>query len=661
MNIELPHPDHETVARAEDAMVMAAMHDPACHSKLAPKISEADFSDRTLGEIWTCLGEQIARGVIPDATSVASALNGRADHELIQELFKNAGTSANAEHFAKIIKTAAEYRRACAREEDARGEIYLMLSRASERISQDDAPMESVAELIHGAAAALEAFITGVPADWPDPQPIPSGLLPVPAFSFDLLPESLRPFVQDITERMQCPPEFPAVAIMVALSIVIGRKAVIRPKRHDDWEVTPNLWGMSVAPPGAMKSPAHKAALKPLDRLEAASRKQYRENEAAHERAAKLREMTRKDAETKAAKAIKEGDTDTAKKLLELADQDEQANDAPMPALKRYKVTDTTVEALGEILMEPVNQSGILAYADELHGLLCRMNREGQEGGREFYLQGYEGDHGFTFDRIGRGKNLHIDSVCIAMFGGIQPAKLASYIRAATSHSGADDGLLQRFGMLVWPDTAATWKNVDRKPDIAAEQTAFEVFDRLDALTPGTDENGRLAPLVYRFTDTAQQQFDQWRAEHEIMLRSGDYHPALESHFSKYRKLIPALALLSALADDTKVNEKAITRALKWRELLEYHARRAYGSGQGLDFHPAKAVLKKIRAGKVNDPFSARDIYLKGWADLSDPAVVSSACDILADLNHLKRIESRSPNGGRASVSYRINPKTRQG
>ncbi len=52
----------------------------------------------------------------------------------------------------------------------------------------------------------------------------PARLLPVPAFDPDLLPEALRPWAVDIAERMQCPLDFVAVAAMVVIAAVVGRR-----------------------------------------------------------------------------------------------------------------------------------------------------------------------------------------------------------------------------------------------------------------------------------------------------------------------------------------------------------------------------------------------------------------------------------------------------
>ena len=85
---------------------------------------------------------------------------------------------------------------------------------------------------------------------WPDPMPLPDALPPVQAFDADLLPAALRAWVVDIAHRMQCPADFPAVTALVAISSLIGARAVVQPKARDDWQVVPNLWGMAVGTAG---------------------------------------------------------------------------------------------------------------------------------------------------------------------------------------------------------------------------------------------------------------------------------------------------------------------------------------------------------------------------------------------------------------------------
>ena len=50
-----------------------------------------------------------------------------------------------------------------------------------------------------------------------------------------------------------------------------------------------------------------------------------------------------------------------------------------------------------------------------------------------------------------------------------------------------------------------------------------------------------------RFDPEAGERFKVWLSDLMARLRSDDMHPALESHFSKYRSLIPSMALLHHL------------------------------------------------------------------------------------------------------------------
>ena len=115
-------------------------------------------------------------------------------------------------------------------------------------------------------------------APWREPRPVPRGRPPVPPFDDALLPDSLAPWVADVADRVQCPPDFVAVGVLVAAAAVIGRKIAIRTKRQDDWAVVPNLWGLAVGPPGIMKSPALAEALRPLRRLVTDAHARYEEH-----------------------------------------------------------------------------------------------------------------------------------------------------------------------------------------------------------------------------------------------------------------------------------------------------------------------------------------------------------------------------------------------
>lgn len=498
---------------------------------------------------------------------------------------------------------------------------------------------------------------------WPDPEPLPVGLLPVPEMQPELLPEAFAPWLTDISDRMQCPLDYPAVGAIVSLASTVGNQIAIRPKRHDDWIVVPNLFGAVVGRPGVLKSPALEEVLKPLKRLAL-------EAKTLHGQAMKDWEIDRISADAKKdklkddiKKAVRSGE-DVDREALR-AQLDELSLIAP-PTERRYIINDSTVEKVGELLNQ--NPRGLLLFRDELVGWLRTLDREGHEGDRAFYLEAWNGQGSFTYDRIGRG-TLHIQTVTVSVLGGIQPGPLSAYLRSALSGGQGDDGLLQRLQLMVYPDVNPHWQNVDRYPGTESKNRAFEVFkklDHLDAAEIGAylpDERDAIPYL--RFHEDAQELFDSWREELELELRSGRIeHPALEAHLSKYRSLMPSLALLFHLIDrvdggmgQSSVTLDAAARAAAWCSYLFEHAKRIYGIGINAAAHLAKSLAEHIQRGDLKDPFTARDVYRKHWTGLADWKEVAEPLSLLADLNWIRPMVVQT--GGRSKTYYSINPKAR--
>jgi putative DNA primase/helicase len=497
---------------------------------------------------------------------------------------------------------------------------------------------------------------------WEDPVPLPEGLPPVASLDPTMVPGPLRGWIVDVSERMQIPPDFAAAGAVVVAGSLIGRKVGIHPKRQDDWLVVPNLWGAVVGRPSLLKSPALTEVMKPLARLVAEAYEENQEAQLAYETDVMVAEATKAALKDELKKAAKGGDRS---KLEEIARRNQDTAGPEEPVLRRYKTEDSTVEKISEILLE--NPRGILVHRDELSGWLRNLDKQGREGDRSFYLESWNGTGSFDVDRIGRG-SLHIPALCLSILGSIQPGPLSSYVYQATQGEKGDDGLLQRFQLLVWPDPFPTWKNVDRWPDVEAKNRAYEVFKRLDDLDPedlgasGGDEEG--IPAV-RFTGDAQEIFDQWRDELEGRLRTTELPPALESHLAKYRSLMPSLALIFQLiefvdgtAEGGTVGLRPALQAAAWCEYLETHATRLYSSAENPAMEGARTLLDRIRKGDVSDGNSTRSVYRKHWAKLSTPEEVSSACAVLEEFGWL-RIEV-AKTSGRSTTKLRVHPALRE-
>lgn len=262
---------------------------------------------------------------------------------------------------------------------------------------------------------------------------------------------------------------------------------------------------------------------------------------------------------------------------------------------------------------------------------------------------------GYTFDRIMRGKGLHIDAVCLSIVGCIQPGVLAEYVHQTTGGGAGADGLMQRFSLMVYPDISPKCHYVDRYPDSALREAVnllAKTPDELNAIEIGADIDPYGCVPFLRFEDAAQTLFSEWIVKLDIRLRSGEEHPAILFHLSKYRKLVPSLALINHLCDTGHgaVSETALLRVIAFSEYLESHAKRIYSYAARPDVDAAKTLLKRLANGKLSDTFKARDIYQNGWAGLETPIKAQSAIDLLVDYHHLSAVEINT--GGRPTINY---------
>ncbi len=143
----------------------------------------------------------------------------------------------------------------------------------------------------------------------------------------------------------------------------------------------------------------------------------------------------------------------------------------------------------------------------------------------------------------------------------------------------------------------------------------------------------------------------------ENRLRDGSLHPAMASHLSKFRKVIPALALIMHFVDGGRgaVGKIPLLRALALSDYLEAHANRTYGSVAMPKVSAAHQILAKIREGKLSNPFRARDVKQAGWTGL-DKNTVPEALNLLVEHFWLEAVEPERPQGGHPTIDYYVNP-----
>ncbi len=497
-----------------------------------------------------------------------------------------------------------------------------------------------------------EGRIWGVPEALPDPLP---EVLP---YRSELLPEAVGNSVDDIAERMQCPPDFPAAAMLVAMAAVIGCRVGIRPRRCDNWLVVPNLWGCVVGRPSLKKTPAISEAEKRIRAIEKREREKVAKELESFGVDALIAESKVKAIKKNIDAAMKSKDEAKARVL---AQEIKEIEESTPPIARRIITTDSTIEKLGDMLNK--YPYGLLLWVDELMAWMRGLDKRDMAGVRQQYLTLWNGLGRLNIDRVTRGETV-VEHPCLSLFGCATPGLIGDYVADAMRGGRGDDGLIQRLQILVWPDSPSEYRHVDRWPNSEARDRLTDVFERLADLDAESFaerdkyDDGTGIPWV-RFDSDGQATFDKWYVAFQKRIRTKDLPEAFESHLSKYASLVPSIALVLHLAIGGRgpVSGEAAELAVRWAEYLESHAARLYSIAMVPERRQAKPLLVRLIEWPKNKPIKARDIARKGWSELEDSEVVRKTMELLADAGWVQSMQTM-PESGRPTTHYAIHPQS---
>jgi hypothetical protein len=521
--------------------------------------------------------------------------------------------------------------------------------------ARNELPVQGVPEDV--ANAAVDALgrdelraTESADIEWSEPRPLPPLVEPVPKMTPDYIPEPLRKWLTDSAEHAAVPLECIAASIMVSLSSVVGNRLGIRPEKNNPWVVIPNLWGGDISKPGQLKTERAQIGQKPLRQL---IKKAHEKYETVEKENRVKRAVT--EAKLQAAKRRKDISENEITKLMNQIDEYTVRE-------RRYLTSDSTPEKLADLLSY---NHCILVSGDELTRIIRGFDKQGREGEREFYLEGWNGNNSFTIDRIGRG-TIYIHKLCLCVYGTAQPDKIKRLINETIGGSTGNDGLLSRFQLLVWPDSLPEWKRPTKDTDFEAENRAYSLFEKINELNIESLHPFDGDPPYIRFDASAQAVFSDWRDQLELRLRNNNSDfPAFDSHIAKFRSLCPSLALLFELIEWTsgafvtreslEVSTTAVQLAIRWCDFLEGHAKKLYAPEINKGRLSTWALAGKIQAKAVFDGVTLREIYRSHWEHLNSPEDVYQGLSELENLHWLKIIDEQSP-GGRPRRVIRVNP-----
>jgi len=336
------------------------------------------------------------------------------------------------------------------------------------------------------------------------------------------------------------------------------------------------------------------------------------------------------------------------------------AKEPQRPIDRTYWTTDATAAKLGELLA--TNTNGLMIERDEMSNLLRMLDDPKETQLRDLFVSGWSAKQNFRFDRIGRG-TIILPKFALSVLGGIQPGPLTSHVRKAFSGEN-NDGFLQRFQLLVWPDLSG-FKLVDRYPDKKSKEQIRELYERIDTFDGGSigqsDEFGQNPPFI-RLSPAAYEIFSGWYEPFMTNERKKAQNSAMASHLGKYPGLVGKLAIGIHVADEpceTEVSERTILKVMSWVDYLTPHAERVYHAVEQPETVVAELLLARMRNKELPPQFKAWEISSKQWKGLTDREDVKRACRLLYEYGWFVELDAGGKGGmGRpADPVYAVSPR----
>lgn len=458
-------------------------------------------------------------------------------------------------------------------------------------------------------------------------------------FDYEILPQVLREYVKDCSERMSVPPDPIASTLLLSLSSMIGRRFCIQPKSEDtSWQLPPVLWGAIVSPSGAKKTPALAAGMKFLKQVQ-------KDHIDSHKNLLQERLLEVQILEKNEQKLLKDLEKSPScsllkNELLEVRKDISELKKEP----RRIITNDITTEKMITLHIE--NPNGITQERDELAGFINKFKQKGHEADREFYLEGFNGNGSYTKDTLSRGSN-HVSGLAINIISATQIDTMKKIIRSAILNN--NDGFIQRFQLMVYPDFPKRSIFINRKENIEANNAIMSLFKEIDSLEINT-------MTVVKFDRDAQERFAKYCQD----LENRPYPlEILTSHAKKFDSLCAKLSLILHITEGSNSNLISLSTLEKAIMLSDYfmsHAYRIYSLGNTESNEVVSILVEKILNNEIFDGMTIRELVRKKWKGISKGPSLDKAIKQLEE-DHLIRIKiEQNPRGGPRSKKIKINP-----
>jgi hypothetical protein len=381
-----------------------------------------------------------------------------------------------------------------------------------------------------------------------------TGASPILEYSpppIDRLPPPLAEYVAKSAEAIGCDPCLVAMPMLAACAATIGDARAIQVKAG--WAEPSILWTLAIAPSGALKTPAMKAAMHGLEEAQKTAFERYRLAETAHKEAvAKWKSEGMKGAEPT----------------------------PPKPT--SYYVSDATIQAVCKLLES--NPRGLLQKRDELSGWLGGFDQFTNGGNEAAQWLEFHSGGSVKVDRSSKDKPpLYVPHGLVSVTGTIQEPVLRKLLTGDDAKH-FDNGLAARFLMAMPPERKRQWRDAITPPELTRKYD--ELTRELLALAPRIDtESGRREPVILTFSPEAKARFIDFVNAHGAEMHAFK-SDRLKSAWSKLEGQAARLALVFHCVRETylpspgeaasTISADTLDAALAWIAWLKKETRRIY-------------------------------------------------------------------------------------
>ena len=501
------------------------------------------------------------------------------------------------------------------------------------------------------------------PPDWDTP--IPLGPPPPPDLPLDGLPPWLREYVEAVAEATATPPDMALLLGLTAISTAVANKGRVVVK--EGYTEPLIIWTVTVAPPGARKSPVYGHMMRPIVEYEADQVAKYRRRFGETKVERNVLEKAIQKAEKDAVKAFIDGESyEEAKEKVEQLIQ--RLEKLEGPAADVITVSDITTERLAQSMGEHFGRAAIVSPEGDIFNIMSGLYSDGHIN-LQIFKKGWTGDEAFTDDRIGRqGTRVARPALVIGLT--VQPTVLAN-LRGKDQFRG--EGLLGRFLYAQPEDNIGYRRTGDDVPPLN-EDARKNYTDRLRLLlaaAPADEHRQDWTPHDLALSTEAAALRNDFAAEVEHSLRPGEDLDGSEDWGAKLVGNMVRVAGLLHVAWQVEdwqdpwgdpISGKSMETAVGLGRALIPHVHRVFDQMNAIpEVRRGRYVLKRITTYEGDEPLTVRELHrrcqgnheFQGVDDLDKPL------DLLKKHKFIRVTRRDSTRGRRPSPIIELNPHMR--